>query len=101
MKHFYTDYTAHCINFYIRRMPEKPKKFNSKADELNWLACDKVFHEFGRKQQSIIYDIFINYKGPIERRVKAMAKGDEEERRRIWGIITAFNYKVAQYRGLI
>ena len=96
---FYSDYVKHALRFYSR-YPNRPEKFNSDVDELNWTACDEIF-----KKQSILQtDILLAvYRGrdTLADEVYNASQRYGIDQNVIWDEMKAVEHAIAKKRKLI
>lgn len=96
-KSYYSDYTQHCIRFYIRY----PKAtFKTLSDKHNWDACKNAYEKLDKNKQEIIHYLFWE-RDTLPDNIYQISKQKNISQKVIWEILQDFEKMVATNRGLI
>lgn len=97
-KYYYTDFVTHVMRFYIKR--DDSATFRNKCDELNYNACKLALNDFSADEVGIITSIYESG-CDMNTSVIITSKRKRVRPKAIWSLISKFERKVAENRGLI
>ena len=97
-KRFYTDFTEHCMRFYVTS-PDIPPDFRSSADKENWMACRDALKEFKDDTQKTLVSIFSD-KRPISDCISDYVEKTGTKSDTIWYLVRELERQIAEKRGL-
>lgn len=102
---YYTDYVNHMIRFYLTTPDTLMTAGKRKADVMNWMAVQAVFHCLSDNDKQVLTDIF-NTHYRITEAVKIYCKKmgydeDGPEWNKIWVLMTKTSAAIAKRRGLV
>ena len=94
---YYYEYAAHAMRFYART---KKRKYMTKADFRNWIACAKVLSFYSKSARDLLMEVYQEKSGFMES-VDTVAKTHQIHPNTIWKLNDDFLTKFAKIRGLI
>jgi len=97
---YYTDYVNHAIRFYLTTPDTLHLEGKRKADAMNWMAVQAVFHALKPEEKQILTDVYgLHHRLPEGVRMYCEKTGADE--RKIWVLITKVAACIARRRGLV
>ena len=97
-KPWYTDAVRHMLRFYCKNIVTP--YFKTKADEDNYLACQKVLRRYCKRECDIVQTVYGN-NGSIFDNINIAAKHYHVNKNEIWALLQEIDKKIAQERGLL
>ena len=105
-KTYYTDYVNHAIRFYLSTPGgiDFCKRNYTDASVNNWLAVQLVFRKMDEKDIDMVKAVFkCGHYLPkaVDEYCKQNGLGTEEEKDKVWMVLSKVNAKIARVRGLV
>ena len=97
---YYTDYVNHTVRFYLTTPDTLHMEGKRKADVMNWMAVQAVWHGLSEDNKKVLTDIY-NRHHWITEAVKLYCKESGADMKKIWVLITKTSAAIAKKRGLI
>lgn len=97
MRTFYSEYTQHCMRFYVRH--PRPD-FKSDVDKQNWQACDNALKSFSPSEIDIIKEVYASG-DTIADNIYEISVRCEIKQDSIWNLMRKLEHKIAKRRKLI
>lgn len=98
---YYTDYVNHMIRFYLTTPDTLMTAGKRKADVLNWMSVQAVFHYLSDKDKQVLTDVFNTHYRINEETVKTYCKKTGADEQKVWVLITKTSAAIARRRGLV
>lgn len=97
MKSYYTDYSRHCLRFYVKH---PNPKFKDDISKDNWEACDLALSELDEKYKNIIMAVY-SKNDTLEDNVFQVSKDYGIYQDSIWKLLSQIDRKIAKHRRLL
>lgn len=104
---YYTDYVNHAVRFYLTTPETLHTEGKRKADILNWMAVQSVFHMLKDDDRNMLTDVYKTHHRLTEGvRIYCEKNSTDEESRkrlekRVWILVTKASAAIARKRGLV
>lgn len=97
---YYTDYVNHAVRFYLTTPDTLMTEGKRKADILNWMAVQAVFHALRDDDRQVLTEVYRTHHRLTEGvRIYCDKTGTDEQK--IWFMITKVSAAIARKRGLV
>ena len=97
---YYTDYVNHAIRFYLSTPEILTVEGKRKADILNWMAVQAVFHCLTDENKQVLTDIY-KASHRLPEGVKIYCEKSGADPVQIWVLVTKTCAAIAKRRGLV
>lgn len=97
-KTYYSEYSRHCLRFYVRH---SHPTFTCDSDRKDWAAAEKAVLSLRAGDKEFAEAVYRSYGGEFVQRVVDIAKKMDVPQKKAWYIIGNLEKDVAKRRGLI
>ena len=103
MRTYYTEFTRHCLRYYIKTLDEGKggcPRFRSDAERENWQACHLVLKDYPTdKLETIAY--LYRPGDTIADKIYALAREKGVHQGTLWNLVGTVEQAIARKRGLV